>query len=157
MANSLYDKIRPAFAQAEINWLTDNIKLALVSPSYLGGTISTQQDQYYTSIAPYILTGTHTIRTLTSKVTSMGTSPVIYGALSSGPVTFTAVTANQTIGYLAIFKDTDPTNIDGPPASGNQGTSNLIVLFDSGYGIGAGTNGQDIQITWDLVNGILRL
>ena len=158
MANSLYDKVRPAFALAQINWATDNIKVAVLGPTYTGGTVATQNDEFYSSIAAHTLVGTTPIRSLTNKVTSMGVSPnIIYGALSANPVTFVALTANQTIGYLVIFKDPDVNNIDGPPALGNQGSAQLIALMDSGYGIGAGTNGQNIQITWDLTNGIMRL
>ena len=156
--NSLYDKIRPNFAEAQINWLTDNVKVALLGGTYLGGTASTASDQFFSDIASHVLLGTKPIKTLTGKVTSMGSSPnIIYGALSSNPVTFETLTANQTIGYLAVFIDPDPANIDGPPASGDQASSPLILLYDSGYGIGAGTNGQNVQITWDLVNGMFRL
>ena len=88
----------------------------------------------------------------------MGISPnIIYGALSGNPITFISLTANQTIGYLCVFKDPDPLNTDGAPATGNQGSARLIELIDSGYGIGAGTNGQNIQITWDTTTGIMRI
>lgn len=158
MANSLYNNARVAFANAEINWTSDNIKAVLLSPSYAGGSVSIAGDSNFTSIAPYVLTGTIPSVTLTSKVTSVGTSPnIITGALSAAPVTFVSVTAGQIIGYIAIYKDINPANINGVPLSGDQSTSLLISLFDSGFGIGAGTNGANIQITWDQVNGILRL
>ena len=156
--NSLYDKIRPAFAQAQIDWLNDNIKVAVLGPDYTGGTVATQNDQFFSDVAANVLIGTMAVRTLVNKSTSMGISPnIIYGALNANPVTFISLTANQTIGYFVIFKDPDPLNIDGPPSLANQGSSRLIELIDSGYGIGAGTNGQNIQITWSLDNGIMRI
>ena len=156
--NALYDKVRPAFATAQIDWLNDNIKVAVLGPTYIGGSVSIQNDQFYSSIANHVLLGTQPIRTLVNKVVNMGVEPnIIYGALSGNPVTFVSLTANQTIGYLVFFKDPDPANVDGPPAIGNQASARLIEIIDSGYGIGAGTNGQNIQITWDVTNGIMRI
>jgi hypothetical protein len=154
MSNSLYDSARIAFGTAGINWLGDNIKAAILTPAYPGGSVSISGDSEFTAIAPYILAGTTASVTLTTKVTSVG---ALTGAMSSAPVTFVALTAGQIIGYIALYKDPDPTNINGIPAIGNQASSPLIALFDSGYGIGAGTNGSNIEITWDPINGIFRL
>ena len=154
MSNNNYDYARVAFATAQIDWLNHNIKAAVLSPLYTGGTIATTTEVHFDSIAPYVLTGGQPIVTLINKVTSVGS---LIGALSADPVTFTALTANQSIGYIVIFKDLDITNINGAPALGNQTSSPLIALIDSGYGIGAGTNGYDMELTWDTVNGITRL
>lgn len=154
MSNNNYDNARVAFAEGQINWSSDNIKAAVISQLYTGGTTATTNDVHFDAIAPYVLTGGQPIVTLINKVTSVGS---LIGALSADPATFIALTANQSIGYIVIFKDPDPTNINGAPALGNQASSPLIALIDSGFGIGAGTNGYDMEITWDLVTGITRL
>ena len=149
---TLYDNARVLFASGQINWTTDNIKAVVLSPAY---TPNISTDLHYSDISSYVLTGTHPIKTLTTPVTQVGTSPnIIVGALSADPVTFVALTSNQTIGFIVIFKDTGSTH-DSVPIS--PSTAPLICIFDSGYGIGAGTNGYDVQITWDTTNGILRL
>ncbi len=155
MANALYQKGREKFLKGEIAWLTDNIKAALVLPTYVPDTTT---HEYFSSISSYILTGTVTCKKLSGKGTSAVINSVTnYGIATAAPTTFSTVTSNQTIGFIVLFKDSDGVAGDGPPAVENEATSPLICIFDSGYGIGAGTNGGDIRVTWDAVNGIFKL
>ena len=147
MSNSLYQKGREKFLKGEIAWLDDNIKVALIKSTY---TPDITNHEFFSSISSHILTGTTPIITLTGKTATNGTA-------DADITTFIAITQNQTISYVILFKDPDVANTNGEPAIGNVGTSPLICMFDSGYGIGAGTNNGDIQITWDINNGIFRL
>jgi hypothetical protein len=154
MSNSLYSKCRQKIIQAEIDWINDNIKSALVDGTYIGGFQALDNDEFYTSISGCILTAVAPIKTLTNKVTIVNG---VYGAVSADPTTFNNVDPAQTISYIVIFKDPDINNINGPPNSNDYGSSPLIALIDSGYGIGAGTNGGNIKITWNPTKGIFKI
>lgn len=142
----------------QLNWLTDNIKAALLSPSYVGGSVAlygtsgsppTLPNRYYTDIEAYILTGDAPIITLIDKFVSTpdsGTGLTIWGAACAGIVTFQNLTANQTVGYYVLFKDPDTNNVNGAPATGNKGSSPLIFLGDEGDVIGQRTNGSNFQL-----------
>ena len=153
MSNQNYAYANAAFLKGEINWLSDNIKVALLNPSYTGGNIAISGDIYFTAIAPYILVGSTPIKTLTGKSVNVGSS---YGITNAAAVTFSSLSASQILGYLCIFKDPDINNTDGAPSSGNQGISQLIHLIDSGYMIGTGTDGGDIEVIWN-TSGIFNL
>jgi len=152
MANSLYAAARQHFLQGDIDWINDNIKVALVSGSYIGGSQGIDNDSTYADLGGNFLSATQNTVTLTNKASVLNS---VLGVAVADPVTFTAVVANQTIAYLVIFKDPDVANIDGPPA--DPASAPLIALFDSGYGIGAGTNGGNILITWDVNNGLFHI
>jgi hypothetical protein len=153
MANQNYAHANAGFLKGEINWLTDNIKVTLLNPFYVGGDIAISNDIYFTSIASYVLTGASPVKTLTNKTVSVGSS---YGVTNAGITVFNTIVQGQILGYVCFFKDPDLANIDGIPSSGNQGSSKLIHLIDSGYNIGMGTNGGDIQINWNEL-GIFKL
>ena len=158
MANALYSKGREKFLKGDISWDTDNIKVALLAGTYLGGSVAHDTDEWFSDIASHVLTGTAPIKSLASKTTSItNNGTTTYGIASAAAVTFSSITSNQTIAYVAVFKDTNGSNIDGEPAAQDQDSCPLIALFDSGYGIGAGTNGGDIRITWDPINGMFKL
>ena len=159
MANTIYDSARVAFSLAEINWVNDNIKVVLLNTTY---TPYPTTDSTYNDITNYTLLATANPISLTNKVTSTGN---LVGALNADPATFAAPAALQTVGFVAFFKDYNPTNINGAPITNSTYTTQLaanlacplIAMYDSGYNIGTGTNGFDITLTWDSVNGILRL
>ena len=151
--NQNYASANAAFLEGQINWLSDNIKVALLNPSYTGGNIAIAGDVYFTAIAPYVLVGSTPIKTLTGKSVNVGSS---YGTTNAATVTFSSLSASQILGYLCIFKDPDITNANGAPSSANQGSSQLIHLIDSGYMIGTGTDGGDITVMWNS-SGIFNL
>lgn len=127
MANALYDKGRQAFLEGSIAYLTDTIKVALVTSGY---TPNLSTNQYYSDLTP----GSNVVgtpQTLASKTSTAGVA-------NAANVTFSSVSAGSTVTYLAIYKDTGTTT-----------TSPLIALIDTATGLPVATNGGDITVTWD--------
>lgn len=139
--NENYAHAQVAFMTAEINLLTDNIKIAALNDQYPAGAIAIANDQWFTSIQPYVLAGLQPIRTLTGKSLTTGNNTGIFIADST---IFTNIVAGFVLGFYCIFKDPDPTNIDGPPSLGNAGSSRVIHLISSSKLLGMGTNGASI-------------
>jgi len=134
MANALYDHGRQAFLEGGIAYLTDNIKVALVSGTY---TPNLASHQFLSDLGANVV---GTPLALTTKTSTAG----VAGASN---LTFTSVPA-ATVTYVAMFKDT-----------GVAGTSPLICLIDTATGlpvtIAAGGN---VVITWDTgPNAIFKL
>ena len=150
MANSLYKIAKQHFLEGNIDFLNDNIKVALLKDTYPdAGIIAINTHTSYADISNYVLTGTKAVTSLTTKTSTDGIA-------SAAATDFLGISAGQVISYVVVFKDVD--SGDGPPQAinGNFANCPLIAFFDSGYGIGSGTNGGDIRITWD-VNGIFRI
>ena len=132
MANTLYDSARQRFLEAQINWMTDTIKVLLVSTS--GYTPQTAVHQYLADI-PVSARIAGPV-TLTAKATTGG-------AADAADVTFTSVTGN-TINAIVIYSD-----------SGTEATSPLIAYIDTATGLPITPNGGDIIVTWD--NGVNKI
>lgn len=126
MANTLYDAARQRFLEAQLNWMTDTIKVLLVSTS--GYTPQTAVHQYLADI-PVSARIAGPV-TLTAKATTGG-------AADAADVTFTSVTGN-TINSIIIYSD-----------SGTEATSPLIAYIDTATGLPITPNGGDIIVTWD--------
>ena len=126
MANTLYDFARQRFLEAQINWMTDTIKVILVdSGAY---TPQTSVHQYLSDIS-----GSARIAgpvTLTAKATTGG-------AADGADVTFTSV-SGPSIEAIVIYVDT-----------GTEATSPLIAYIDTATGLSITPNGGDIIVTWD--------
>lgn len=132
MANTLYDYGRQRFLEAQINWMTDTIKVLLVDTGTY--TPNTSAHQYLSDIS-----ATSRIAgpvTLTSKSTTGG-------AADGADVTFISV-SGQSIEAIVIYKDT-----------GSEATSPLIAYIDTATGLPITPNGGDIIVTWD--NGANRI
>ena len=126
MANTLYDYCRQRFLEAQINWMTDTVKVILVSTSAY--TPQTAVHQYLSDIS-----GSARIAgpvTLTAKATTSG-------AADAADCTFTSV-SGATINAIVIYKDT-----------GTEATSPLIAYIDTATGLPITPNGGDIIVTWD--------
>ena len=126
MANTLYDFARQRFLEAQINWMTDTIKVLLVDTGAY--TPQTAVHQYLSDIS-----GSARIArpvTLTSKTTTGG-------AADAADVTFTSVTG-PSIEAIVIYIDT-----------GTESTSPLIAFIDTATGLPITPNGGDIIVTWD--------
>ena len=126
MANTLYDYARQRFLEAQLNWMTDTIKVLLVDT----GAYTTQ-----TSVHQYLSDIPTSARiagpvTLTSKSTTGG-------AADAADCTFTSVTG-ASIEAIVIYKDT-----------GTESTSPLIAYIDTATGLPITPNGGDIIVTWD--------
>ena len=134
MANSLYDKGRQRFLEAQINWLTDTIKCILVDTAAYTANFSTHE--FLSDIPTSARIGTTSGVTLTSKTTTGG-------AADAADITFSSVTG-ASIEALILFRDT-----------GTEGTSPLIAYIDTATGLPITPNGGDIIVTWD--NGVNRI
>lgn len=126
MANTLYDYARQRFLEAQINWMSDTIKVILVDTGAY--TPNTASHQYLSDVS-----GSARIAgpvTLTSKATTGG-------AADAADCTFTAV-SGVSIEAIVIYKDT-----------GTESTSPLIAYIDTATGLPITPNGGDIIVTWD--------
>lgn len=126
MANTLYDYARQRFLEAQINWMTDTIKVILVDNGAY--TPQTSVHQYLSDIPTSARIAGPV--TLTSKATTGG-------AADASDVTFPSVTG-ASIEAIIIFADT-----------GVEATSPLIAYIDTATGLPITPNGGDIIVTWD--------
>lgn len=126
MANTLYDFARQRFLEAQLNWMTDTIKVILVDTGAY--TPQTAVHQYLADIP--ISARIAGPVTLTSKTTTGG-------AADGADVTFTSVTG-ASIESIIIYSD-----------SGTEATSPLIAYIDTATGLPITPNGGDIIVTWD--------
>ncbi|WP_168377792.1 hypothetical protein [Acinetobacter cumulans] len=126
MANTLYDFARQRFLEAQINWMTETIKVILVDTGAY--TPQTAVHQYLADIP--ISARIAGPVTLTSKSTAGG-------AADAADCTFTSVTGSS-IEAIVIYSD-----------SGTEATSPLIAYIDTATGLPITPNGGDIIVTWD--------
>lgn len=126
MANTLYDFARQRFLEAQINWMTDTIKVILVDTGAY--TPQTAVHQYLADIP--ISARIAGPVTLTSKSTAGG-------AADAADCTFTSV-SGASIEAIVIYSD-----------SGTEATSPLIAYIDTATGLPITPNGGDIIVTWD--------
>lgn len=126
MANTLYDLARQRFLEAQINWMTDTVKVILVDTGAY--TPQTSVHQYLSDIPTSARIAGPV--TLTAKSTTGG-------AADAADVTFTSVTG-ASIESIVIYID-----------SGQENTSPLIAYIDTATGLPITPNGGDIIVTWD--------
>lgn len=127
MANTLYDKARQRFLEAQIDWMSDTIKCMLVDTGAY--TPNTSVHEYLSDI-PTSARITPPV-TLTNKSTAGG-------AADAADCTFTSVSSTENIEAIVIFKDT-----------GDEATSPLLAYIDTATGLPIQPNGGDIIVTWD--------
>lgn len=132
MANTLYDSARQGFLEAQVNWLTDTMKVLLVDSGAYTPNVSTHQFLADIPISSRIAGPV----TLTAKTTTGG-------AADAADVTFTSV-SGASIEMIVIYKDT-----------GTEATSPLIAMIDTATGLPITPNGGDIIVTWD--NGVNKI
>ena len=132
MANTLYDSARQGFLEAQINWLTDTIKVLLVDSGAYTPNVSTHHFLADIQVSSRIAGPV----TLTSKTTTGG-------AADAADVTFTSV-SGASIEMIVIYKDT-----------GTEATSPLLAMIDTATGLPITPNGGDIIVTWD--NGVNKI
>jgi len=126
MANTLYDFARQRFLEAQINWMTDTIKVILVDTGAY--TPQTSVHQYLSDIP--------TSARIAGPVTLAGKATT-GGAADASDCTFTSVTGTS-IEAIIIYADT-----------GVESTSPLIAFIDTATGLPITPNGGDIIVTWD--------
>lgn len=126
MANTLYDFARQRFLEAQINWMSDVVKVILVDTGAY--TPQTAVHQYLSDIPTSARIAGPV--TLTAKSTTGG-------AADAADITFTAV-SGASIEAIIIYVDT-----------GAEATSPLIAFIDTATGLPITPNGGDIIVTWD--------
>ena len=126
MANTLYDFSRQRFLEAQINWMTDTVKVILVDTGAY--TPQTAVHQYLSDIP--------TSARIAGPVTMAGKATT-GGAADANDVTFSGVTG-ASIEAIIIYVD-----------SGTEATSPLIAYIDTATGLPITPNGGDIIVTWD--------
>ena len=131
MANALYALGKEKILSGAINFVSDTIKVALVKNTYPQNLTA---DDFYDDISAYVIGTPQTL----------GSKSVALGVFDAGDVTYTAVTAGDTLEGVVIYKDT-----------GVAGTSPLLAYIDTITGFPLATNGGDITIQWD--NGAYRV
>lgn len=141
MANSLYDKGRQRFLEAQLNWLTDDIKVVMVDTAVY--TFASTHE-FFTSIPAGARITAPT--TLTNKTSTNG-------AADAQDVTFAAVNG-PSIEALVIYREVLGTDGITP----DEAASPLIAYIDTATGLPITPNGGDIIVTWDNgINKIFRL
>jgi hypothetical protein len=138
----VYGKALKHFAQGDINWASDTIKVSAHSSSY---SPSQANDEFYTDLTNELGTAngyTSGGATLASKSVAYAT---LVTAMKAAATTWTP-SAGQTltIRYLVVRKDT-----------GSGATSPLICYVD----LGADTSATNANwtATWDSTDGVLKL
>lgn len=132
MANTLYDKARQRFLEAQINWMTDVVKVILVDTGAY-----TPQTAIHEHLADIPL-----VARIAGPVTMTGKATT-GGAADAADVTFTSV-SGPSIEAIVIYVDT-----------GTEATSPLIAYIDTATGLPITPNGGDIIVTWD--NGVNKI
>jgi hypothetical protein len=126
MANRFYSLGVEAFLTGAINALSDTLKVDLVSSaSYTPNTATDQYHSTITSSGGIIAAGV----TLTSVTGSAGT-------LSAANTVWSSVSGSAAA-YIVLWKST-----------GTDGTSPLIVLYDTATGLPVTPNGGNITAAW---------
>jgi hypothetical protein len=138
--NFLYDNARELFATAQIHWINDTIRAAIVTSSY---SPSQSTDNFMSSIAPANILGAGAGGQRLTLVNKSATG----GACDADDITFTSIGGGGTppsvealIIYRFVTDDSD---------------SQLIAYLGGATGLPLLTNGGDIVAQWD--NGINRI
>lgn len=131
MANALYDLGRKKFADGDIDWLVDDIKVALVDATYVRNLAT---DEFLDDIA-----GGDIVATSSNLAGKTSTA----GVCDADDKTIATVTGNP-VTQLVIYKDT-----------GVAATSPLIGNIDAATNLPKTPDGTDIDIVWD--NGANRI
>lgn len=126
MANSLYDLGRGHFAEGDISWSTDDIKLVLVDHGSDTPNVATDEDLADIGAGARIATsGNFASKTSTN------------GVLDAADVTLTAV-SGASVESINIYQDT-----------GVAATSLLLIYIDTATGLAFTPSGGDVIIQWD--------
>lgn len=126
MANALYDNCRKMFLNAQINWMSDTVKVILVDTAAYAPQLS----------AHAMLSDISSSARVTQPVTLTAKS-TDGGAADAADVTFQSVSGN-TVGAIVGYID-----------KGSESTSPLVFYIDTATGLPITPNGGDIIVTWD--------
>jgi hypothetical protein len=132
MANKFYPLGLQHFAQGDIAFLTDTIKVALVAQPY---TFSAT-DQFVSNLTA----GSPAISQIVARSGAVTGKSAAAGVLSGNVPNLTAV-SGAPVYYVVLYKDT-----------GSDATSPLIVYYDTGTNLPLTPNGGDISATFSSPN-----
>jgi len=134
MANALYGYGRQAFANGEIDWEDDTIKVTLIDTDDYSVQIDTHR---------YMNTDTVPAAAKVATVTLVSKSNAL-GVCDAADVVFPAVTGDESEA-LIIWKD------GGGGGETADGTADLLIVYidTAAYGLPVRPNGGDIAVTWD--------
>ena len=132
MANFWYGKAIQHFANGDINWASNTIKVALCSSGY--SAVQNTDEFFSTAVSG---------GNIVSAGVTLGTKTNVLGLLSAANTTWSSVSGSQV------------TQLVGYVAGGSPGTNDYILFNDSvGTNLPVTPNGGNITATWDAVNGI---
>jgi len=135
MANVIYPYARQDFGAANINWVTDDIKIVLLNSTY----VYDGADRYLTDLTGTVATSAN----LAGKTN-------VFGVMDASDVVLSSVAAGSTVTQVVIYQDT-----------GTPGTSRLLVFFDrraTSVLISTATDNGDIVVIWsDGTNKIFKI
>lgn len=129
MANTLYPKGKEKMLQAQINWLTDSVRAALVDAAY----VYAAAHEFLTDLGANVLA---TVAVSGRSVTS--------GVFDLDDPVFTTVASGDTAAYVVFYKNT-----------GVDATSPLLYYADTITNFPVATNGANITAIID--NGPYKL
>jgi hypothetical protein len=132
MANRLYPKGRQKFLEGSIAWLTDDIRVVLLSATY----VYSDAHEFHSSLTGIVATSGN----LTGKTSTAGIA-------DAADVTFPTVAAGPPVTQVVVYKWT-----------GVSGTSPLIAYWDSDAAavlLTVTPDGTDMVLTWS--NGSLKM
>jgi hypothetical protein len=122
MANVIYPKGAEKILSADINFVDDTIKVALLPSGYTYSAAHEFLDDLGTTLG--------TAQTLANK-------SITGGAFGADAITFTTVASGSTYKAVALYQDT-----------GTAGTSPLLAYIDTITGFPGSTNGGNQAVTW---------
>jgi hypothetical protein len=123
MSNSWYAKGLEHFASGDINFLTANVKAALVTSAYTPAAT----DEFLAVISG--ISGA-----IVSRSGSLAGKTITGGVLNCSNFTVPLVPSGHVIKYVVFYKDT-----------GVDGTSPLLIVDDTGNNLPTTTDGGDLQ------------
>lgn len=125
MANTFYTKGAQRIHQGQVNFLTANVKVALVDNTY---AVNLATHEFYSDISAFVV-GTPV---------ALANKALVGKAVDADDVTVVAPPAGDTVLAAVLYVDT-----------GVAGTSPLVAYLDDIVGFPIATNGADIIVRFD--------
>lgn len=124
MANQKYALANQGLAEAEFNWVSDDMRMILLTADYV---VNLSTDQFLSDITAGIVSSAVALTTKTNN----------RGALGADNVTFTSVPDGDLVPQAVIYKNT-----------GVAGTSRLFAYFNVASGLILTADGGNIVAVW---------
>ena len=125
MANEMYPLSRQAFGAAELNWVADDWRVALLDNTY----VYNAAHDFYDDVSATEVA----VADLVSKTN-------VLGVCDADNVTFPGVAFGDTIGSIVVYQWT-----------GSAATSRVVIFYDTTAAavmISVATDGGDVTVRW---------